>query len=174
VSIQLNFLASSLTTRPNKQEGLSLETLWREKSLKNLGNRMGDLSAPARTALHPDPLVTVKTWTNVPSTVISALSGTTFSISFIGPSLDKSVQKITPLLGKPCWRGKLSTVDLLVPISLELFFIFKYYLLFYKTSYPNEEVNGTEPEKKKHLNKTCQLKPGKGADIWRGMDVLIQ
>jgi hypothetical protein len=72
-----------------------------QKSLKNVDNRMEDLSAPARTALHPDPLVTVKMWTNAPSMVISALLGTTFSISFIGPSLDKSVQKITPLSGKP-------------------------------------------------------------------------
>jgi hypothetical protein len=38
-------------------------------------------------------------------------------------------------------RGRLSTVDLLVLTSLDQFFD----LLFYKTSYLNEEVNCTEP-----------------------------
>ncbi len=48
--------------------------------------------------------------------------------------------------GKPYWKGRLSTVDLLVLASLDqLIFYWKYYLLFYKTSYLNEEVNCTEP-----------------------------
>jgi len=38
------------------------------------------------------------------------------------------------------------TVDLLVLTSYnQLVLIFKYHLLFYKTSYPNGEVNCTEP-----------------------------
>jgi hypothetical protein len=41
---------------------------------------------------------------------------------------------------------RLSTVDLLVPTSLDqLLFISQTLLLFYKTSYLNEEVNRTEP-----------------------------
>jgi hypothetical protein len=48
--------------------------------------------------------------------------------------------------GNPCCRGRLSTVDLLVLTSLDqLLFYWKYLTFFQKTSYPNQEVNGTEP-----------------------------
>ncbi len=48
--------------------------------------------------------------------------------------------------GKSHWRGRLSTVDLLVLISVDkLLFNWKYYLLVFKTSSPNEEVNCTVP-----------------------------
>ncbi len=45
----------------------------------------------------------------------------------------------------PQWRGRLCTVELLVPTSLDQCFSYcKHYLLFYTTSYPYEEVNCTE------------------------------
>ncbi len=49
--------------------------------------------------------------------------------------------------GNTNWRGRrLSTVDLLVPTSLDqLLWNWKHYLLSYKTRYPNEEFNCTEP-----------------------------
>jgi hypothetical protein len=50
--------------------------------------------------------------------------------------------------GKSLWRGRLSTVDLLVLTSLgQLLLHWKYYkrFLFKKTSYLNEEYNCTEP-----------------------------
>jgi hypothetical protein len=44
------------------------------------------------------------------------------------------------------WRGRLSTVDLLVLTSLDqLLLILQTFFLFYKTSYLIEEVNHTEP-----------------------------
>ncbi len=47
--------------------------------------------------------------------------------------------------GNPHWRGRLSTVDLLVITSLvKLLLILKHYLLSNKTSYLNEEVNRTD------------------------------
>ncbi len=53
--------------------------------------------------------------------------------------------------GKSYWRGRLSTVDLLVPTSLDqLLFISKILFTFFlkkKTIYPNEEVNCTEPSR---------------------------
>ncbi len=53
----------------------------------------------------------------------------------------------TPLPGKSCWRGRLSTIDLLALTSLDhSFFIFKMlFFYFYKTTYLKKEVNGTEP-----------------------------
>jgi hypothetical protein len=48
---------------------------------------------------------------------------------------------------EPLLKGRLSTVDLLVLTSLDqlLLIVQTHYLHFYKTSYPNEEVNCTEP-----------------------------
>jgi len=46
----------------------------------------------------------------------------------------------------PCWKGRVSTVDLLVLTNLDrLLFWWKYYLMCSKASYINEEVNCTEP-----------------------------
>jgi hypothetical protein len=46
----------------------------------------------------------------------------------------------------PHSRGRLSTVDPFALSSLDLLIlILKHYLLFYKTSYPNGEVNRTKP-----------------------------
>ncbi len=49
--------------------------------------------------------------------------------------------------GTSYWRGRLSTVDLRVLASLNqlLFYIEIIIILFYKTSYLNEEINCTEP-----------------------------
>ncbi len=48
--------------------------------------------------------------------------------------------------GKTNKRGRLSTVDLLVPTSLDqLISYWEYYLSIYKTGYLNKEVNCTEP-----------------------------
>jgi hypothetical protein len=57
----------------------------------------------------------------------------------------KIIMKIHP--GKSYWRGRLSTVDLLVLISWDqLLFYFEYNVyFFYKTIYQNKEVNCTEP-----------------------------
>ncbi len=48
--------------------------------------------------------------------------------------------------GNPFWRGCISTADLLLLTrSGQLFLYISVYVSFYKTSYPNEEVNSTEP-----------------------------
>jgi len=49
--------------------------------------------------------------------------------------------------GKSFWRGRLSTVDLLVLTSLDQILILLEILFtfFYKTSYPTEEINCTQP-----------------------------
>ncbi len=51
-----------------------------------------------------------------------------------------------PWPGNPHWRERISTVDLLVPTSSDLLLLMikKYVLLFYETSYLNEEVNRAE------------------------------
>jgi len=50
------------------------------------------------------------------------------------------------LPGNPCWRGRLSTADLLVPTSLDqLLSKLKITYLRFKSSYLNEEVNCTDP-----------------------------
>ncbi len=67
--------------------------------------------------------------------------------SFITSTPGSTTSKPAKVLaGKSYWRGRLSTVDLLVLSSLDqLLFLWKYYLPFYKTSCPNEEVNCSEP-----------------------------
>ncbi len=50
------------------------------------------------------------------------------------------------LSGNPYWRGRISTIDLLVLTSSDqLLFILKLYFLSYKTSYLNKEVNCIVP-----------------------------
>jgi len=66
-------------------------------------------------------------------------------------SRERDIQRETVAIeiinvGNPYCRGRLSTADLLTHTSLDLqVFMMQNYLLFYKTSYLNEEANGTKP-----------------------------
>ncbi len=63
-------------------------------------------------------------------------------------------------IGSPYWKGRLSTVDLLVLTSLDqLLLIVNHYLLFYKTSYLNGEVNCTLPSTKCSVIKNISRLP---------------
>ncbi len=57
------------------------------------------------------------------------------------------ISSFTP--GNPYWRGRFSTVDLLMPTCLyHTLFIFLTLFTFFRTSYLNEEVSRTDPSPK--------------------------
>ncbi len=67
--------------------------------------------------------------------------------SFGSVAVNNNLSTVLKRAGKSYWRGRLSTVDLLVLTSLDqlLFAVMIFFYLCYKTSYLNEEVNCTEP-----------------------------
>ncbi len=68
--------------------------------------------------------------------------------SFGSNAVNNNLSTVLKRAGKPYWRGRLSTVDLLVLTSLHqlLFILIIFFYLCYTTSYLNEEVNCTELE----------------------------
>ncbi len=67
-------------------------------------------------------------------------------------------QRGLPFYREALLTGRLSTIDLLVLKSLDLLLLtIKNYLLYYKTSYLNKEVNRTEPSPS--VSTPCLLDP---------------
>jgi hypothetical protein len=81
------------------------------------------------------------------------------------------VQATHPIMmfysGNPQWRGRLSTVVLLVQSSLdELLLILPTLFTRYKTSYLNEEVNRTKPSPS--VSVPCFIEP------WRSLRIIVR